>query len=146
MRFNVLLIAKTRSGMEEGSLGASSWEGKNGEGRQQSFLMGGRWDSLHVHMPLSPRASRGDEVEGDFPGGNLSLSWPVQSRNTTACQNVFGWWYDNAVRERKKKKVRFLTGGVPLTKKGKVNCFWCKWRNVIPKCRLWELSRQQGCL
>lgn len=65
--------------MEEGRLEASSWEGKSGKGRQWSYPMGGRWGSLPLHVP--PPAHRGvDESEGDFPGGNLSPSWPMQDR------------------------------------------------------------------
>lgn len=137
LRSNVLLTGKTRRGIEERSLEASSREGKSGEGKQWSHLMWGWWGSSMSVCP-QPSAQGGWWVGGGFPWRSPCPSWAVQSRTTAASQNAFSWWYDNTRRGR---GGEFRDLGILSTMKRKVNCFRCKWRNAIPRGRVWELSR-----
>lgn len=109
------------------------------EGSGPAWWEGGGVASMSACPPVP--AHRGAYESGrEFLEDNLSLSWPVQSRTTTACQNGFNWWMIMLrIGGKRGGEIRGL--GVLLTEKEKVSCFWCKWRNAVPKRRSCPGSR-----
>lgn len=79
-----------------------------------------------------------DESEEDFPGGHpappgLCSPEPRQLPKMLSAGDM--------IIPGGEEGGEFCGLEILSTKKRKVNCFRCKWRNAIPRGRVWELSR-----